>query len=219
MFFTGLWFLTVLFVLTVIGIFLYKRFRGKVFYLGWFITWGIFYVLPDIWVLNQIEYLLPFYVLGIASHKIKWEVINIGISLVSLIVFCICFSNFSFEDSMYMMGSDVFCFPYLYGTMIRLVGGVSGILCSIAFVRFVMMRLCVNISLIPVVGTMTLPIYVLHQKFLVIDKALNYHTSNIVILIFSSLCLLYISIFMYKVLRKNRYAALLLFGEMKNNSL
>ena len=213
--FTGLWFLTVLFILTVIGTVLYRKLKGWSFYLGWLVIWLFFYIMPDVWVLNQIEFLLPFYVLGIIGRNVKWENLNVGISVLALIGFCTCFSIFTFDDTMYAMGSDCFSLNYFYGTSLRLVSGISGILCSLAFISC-LSKLSKNVSKVAAVGAMTLPIYVLHQKFLILNKMVHLHTDNHVLMILIALMLILITIGTYKILHRNKYLALLLFGEAQH---
>lgn len=213
--FTGLWFLTVLFILTVIGIVLYKKLKGLNYYIGWLVVWLFFYIMPDVWVLNQIEFLLPFYVLGIIGRNVKWEKMNVGISVLALIGYCICFSIFTFDDTMYAMGSDCFSLNYIYGTSLRLFSGISGILCSLAFISC-LSKLSNRVSKVAAVGAMTLPIYVLHQKFLIINKVMHLHTDNHVLMILIALMLILITIGTYKILHRNKYLALLFFGEAQH---
>lgn len=213
--FIGLWFLTVLFILTVIGIVLYKKLKGLNYYIGWLVVWLFFYIMPDVWVFNQIEFLLPFYVLGIIGRNVKWEKMNVGISVLALIGYCICFSIYKFDDTMYAMGSDCFSLNYFYGTSLRLFGGISGILCSLAFISC-LSKLSKSVSKVAAVGAMTLPIYVLHQKFLIINKAMHLHTDNHVLMILIALMLILITIGTYKILHRNKYLALLFFGETQH---
>lgn len=213
--FTGLWFLTVLFVLTVIGIVLYKKLKGWSYYIGWLVVWLFFYIMPDVWALNQVEFLLPFYVLGIIGRNVKWEKLNVGISVLALIGYCTCFSMFTFDDTMYAMGSDFFSLNYIYGTSLRLVSGISGILCSLAFINC-LSKLSNRVSKIAAVGAMTLPIYVLHQKFLTSNKMMHLHTDNHVLMILIALMLILLTIGIYKNLHRNKYLALLLFGEAQH---
>ena len=212
--FTGLWFLTVLFILTVIGIVLYKKLKGLDYYIGWLVVWLFFYIMPDVWVLNQIEFLLPFYVLGIIGRNVKWEKMNVGISVLALIGYCICFSIFTFDDTMYAMGSDCFSLNYIYGTSLRLVSGFFGILCSLALISC-LSELSHRVSKVAAVGAMTLPIYVLHQKLLMVNKVMHLHTDSHVLMIVIALMLVLITIGIYKILHRNRYLALLLYGEVQ----
>lgn len=216
--FTGLWFLTTLFILTVIGTLLYKKVDRKYFYIIWFVVWLVFYVLPDVWVFNQIEFLLPFYVLGIVCRNIKFDKLNIFISMIALVVFGICFLNFTFDNTMYAMGRDCFSLNYLYGTLFRIICGASGIICSIALVKFAI-RVFSQLSVLSTVGTMTLPIYVLHQKLLIVNMFLNYYTGSVFVFGLIALMVICITVMVYKLLRKNKYLALFLFGEMQKQSI
>lgn len=212
--FTGLWFLTVLFVLTVIGIVLYKKLKGCGFYIGWLVVWLFFYIMPDVWVLNQIEFLLPFYVFGIIGRNIKWEKLNIGISVIALIGYCACFTLFTFDDTMYSMGSDCFSLIYICKTSLRLASGILGILCSLAFVGCLLKFSC-RVSKVAAVGAMTLPIYVLHQKFLIANEVIHLQTDNYILVVLIAFMLILMTIGIYKILHINKYCALLLFGELQ----
>lgn len=213
--FTGLWFLTVLFVLTVIGIVLYKKLKGYGFYIGWLVVWLFFYVMPDVWVLNQIEFLLPFYVFGIIGRNIKWEKLNIGISVIALIGYCACFTLFTFDDTMYSMGSDCFSLIYICKTSLRLASGIFGILCSLAFVGC-LLKFSSRVSKVAAAGAMTLPIYVLHQKFLIANKVIHLQTDNYILVVLIAFILILMTIGIYKILHINKYCALLLFGESQS---
>lgn len=212
--FTGLWFLTVLFILTVIATLLYKEISRRLFYPGWLVVWLIFYFLPDFWVFDEIEFLLPFYVLGIACRNIKLENMNVVFPLFAVMAFCICFSMFTYDNTMYAMGNDCCTIKYLHDTLLRLVCGVSGIVFSLAIISLAM-KIIVKSLILSTVGTMTLPIYVLHQKLLSVNKALNFYTGNVAYLCIIAMLTVFITVIIYNFLRKNRYVALLLFGEVR----
>lgn len=62
---------------------------------------------------------------------------------------------------------------------------------------------------------MTLPVYALHQKPLIINKFFEYSTGSIVLWILLSFFLIGFSVIIYKILSKNIYLSLYLFGENK----
>lgn len=212
--FTGLWFLVVLFVLTMTGKFLFDKFDGIKYYLAWCVIWCLFYVLPDVWVFNEIKYLLPFFVGGIFCRKInlqkrKW----IG-TTISLCAFVVCLHFFSFDKTMYNMGDNIFSWKYIEDTFLRFVCGWFGILLSLYMIEMLQRKL-ENIGWVAKVGMMTLPIYVLHQKIIIINRLLKIQTDNILIEIVIAIVVTVLTIAMYKILHKNKVLALTLFGESK----
>lgn len=90
--FTGLWFLTVLFILTVVGTIIYKYCKGHFFYIGWLAFWGILYVLPDVWISNQVEFLCPFYIMGIATRNVQWWNIKWLVAFIALGIYILFYA-------------------------------------------------------------------------------------------------------------------------------
>lgn len=213
--FTGLWFLTTLFVLTLVGALLYCRFKTSLrFYFSWLVVWGILYLLPDLWIFNQMEFLCPFYVMGIAVRNINLYRLRKVWMIFAVLLFALCYSIYSFDSSMYSMGSDCLSQQYLWNTCLRITGGASGIVVSVYLAKL-LARMPFGMKLLANVGMMTLPIYVLHQKFLLTNVFLKYTTGNIFFCVFVSILLMTITIYTYKFLRRNKYIALFLFGEDK----
>lgn len=213
--FTGLWFLTTLFVLTVIGSLIYHLFKtSSCFYLSWLAIWAILYLLPDVWIFNQLEFLCPFYVMGIAARNIDLQKLRAVWLIFAVLLFGLCYSRYSFDCSMYSMGWDCLSKEYLYNTCLRIAGGISGIIVSVYLAKL-LARMPLGMKMLANVGMMTLPIYVLHQKFLLANVLLKYTTGNVFICTIVSVLLMAITIYAYKILRKNKYIALFLFGETK----
>lgn len=118
---------------------------------------------------------------------------------------------YTFDCSVYKMDGATFTADYTWKTIVRIVSGVSGIVCSV--------YLCVWLYKVrtlrrPVIyiGTLTLPIYALHQKFLMPATLLDYKTDNILLVFVVSIAVIILSVMTYKLLR-NRYIRLFFFGE------
>ncbi len=213
--FTGLWFLTTLFVLTVIGALIYRRFKTTAcFYLSWAVVWVILYLLPNVWICNQLEYLCPFYVMGIAARNVDLYNIRKAGLVVAVLLFALCLSAYSFDCSMYTMGSDCLTPQYLWKTGLRIVGGMSGIAVSL-YVAKGLARIPSKTHLMASVGMLTLPIYALHQKFLLVNAFLKYKTDNLLFFAVVSVLIMAVTVLAYKILHRNKYIALFLFGENK----
>ena len=212
----GLWFLTVLFVLTVIGATIHKCCKESFvkYYIVWGLVWTIFYFLPDFWVFNQIEFLMPFYVLGIAFRNVDFSKIRVLPVLIAAVVFVVCLAHFNFDATVYNMSSDCLSQQYLKYTGLRLAGGVSGIVVSLYICKWINKIPAPALRFLAHIGTITLPIYVLHQKFLLINIfILKFTIENTLCLMLITGALLILTILTYNILRKNKYVALFLFGE------
>lgn len=217
--FTGLWFLTTLFVLYFIAAVLQRYIKSKYRIIAWLMIYIVLYFLPDIWVFNNLEFLCPFFVIGMKTSSLKWEKTNIWMFLGALIVFICCFQYYDFSYSLYAMGDDCLNTDYLNKTILRLMSGMSGCIISLYLIKIVSsIKVPKLISCIATLGTLTLPIYVLHQKFLTPFRFISLGQCNIAILILITIADVLISIWVYKLLRKNKYVALLLFGERSRNN-
>ena len=211
---TTLWFLSVLFILSAIGAILKKYLKGAAVYWGWLVVWGLLYFSPTFILHNGLEYLCPFFVLGMAGSRIDWSKLDGRIAAVALVVFCVVLHYFTWDMSMYRMDAVGGGQTHLLYTLMRLAGGLSGILVSLYFVRIVM-YLKPLVKVLSLIGTMTLPIYVLHQKFLFPNMFLKWQTNNVLIQLAVTALIVALSIGCYKILRRNRYLAFWLFGERR----
>lgn len=211
--FTGLWFLTVLFIISIIGCLFRKVLKSRM-YLGWFLFLIVLYFLPNIWLSHEILFLTPFFVTSIALSRYNWSQIPTWLSLFSILGFIFLFLNFDFSMTMYMMDDYVMSWNHLYVFLYRFLIGVAGCMTSFLVCRTVMrQRILANV--LAYVGCLTLPIYALHQKFLEWNIFTKYSVSNYVLLLIITALVLSMSIFAYKLLRKNNLFALMLFGEKK----
>lgn len=119
---------------------------------------------------------------------------------------------YTFEHSMYRMSDNIFTIDYHLSAFIRFIAGLSGSICAIWLASY--LQKIKNIAiLIAKIGLITLPIYVLHQKFLIINKILHINTNNLIILICFTAIDILLSVIIYKFLNKNKTLSLLLFGK------
>lgn len=115
---------------------------------------------------------------------------------------------------MYNMGDNIFSKQYIEDTLLRLACGWSGIALSLYMVR-ALLGWFKNINWIAKVGMMTLPIYVLHQKIIMANRILKIQTDNIMTEAIIAIVVMTLTINIYKVLHKNKFIAIALFGENK----
>lgn len=173
---------------------------------------SLFILPPPYWIINELKYLIPYFILSIYFKKYDWQKCPLWLFVISLTLFVLLLNIFTFDYSLYRMTDEMLTIKYTYMSIIRFLSGISGIICSL--------YICKWINKIPYIsnyyvyiGTLTLPIYVLHQKFLMIERIVHYKTENILMIIASSLIIIELSIITYRLLKKNKYIQLFLFGE------
>lgn len=219
--FTGLWFLVVLFILSVLGCLFRKCLKNKM-YLGWIIFLLIFYLIPEGWMVHELKYLAPFFVGAMYLRKYQWDKISTIVTISFTFLFFILFHYFEFSHTMYQMTDDSFSFTFFMQYIYRTLIGISGIIISILFCKCIVSIIFFTNGLV-CLGKISLPIYVLHQKFLFWNDAVKLHIDNITGIFCISLVLIILSIFSYKILIRNSILALLLFGKndlkIRNNNL
>lgn len=209
--FTGMWYLTVLCVLNIMGSLLYHIYRNNILWL-WLIAMCIIYFLPSFGVINYIKYLTPFFVGGYCCRRYNIVKIPLWLFAICLISFIyLLYTTYTFEYSVYAMKSNVLSIEYLYMTAIRFISGFTG---SIMALYFCNRLLAFNqiTRLLAKIGTVTLPIYVVHQKFLIPTKLFDYSTTNIFIWILVAMFILFASLMVNKWI-SNNFLRLLFFGE------
>lgn len=213
--FTGMWFLTALYVLTVLGSIIHKCFKGGIcYYVMWFAIYLIICLLPNVWVVNNVEFLLPFYVVGIMTRKIMWNHLPLWLVVIGVCVFSISFLHYDFDCSMYAMDGIGFGVDYVLLTLFRFTCGISGIIVSIMIVK-VAVKFSLIKNVIAMLGTVTLPIYVMHQKILMINNFITIRSDLVLFHVIVAICLSFITIKLYVFLRRPKIIALLFFGENK----
>lgn len=212
LFFTGLWFLNVLFFLSVVGC-LFRKFLRNKMYLGWILLMGVLYFCPGVCLVNEIKYLSPFFVGAIALRRLNWENIPIWMTVISVICFCILFTKFDFSMSMYRMSDETLTYNYLYETVFRLLIGAFGCIVALSICIFIPSAGYLGKGLM-YIGVMTLPIYVLHQEMLMWNIIVGIQICHIVPILFITILIVLLSIMVYKIMKKSLIVALLLFGEI-----
>lgn len=209
--FTGMWFLTALFILSVIGIFLY-RFVRNYFFLAWASVYSILYFTSPLWMVNEVKFLLPFFVAGIFFSKYDWKHVPLWLFSLSSILFMITIYVYDWSFTLYTMNeSPILTWTYFYKTLVRVIGGTSGIICILYVCKYIGEIRYLN-SFLMYLGGITLPIYVLHQNFIDIMKIFKYETKNVVIIFMVSIIIIVLSIILCKMI-KCRLLKICLFGE------
>ena len=211
--FTGMWFLTALFLISIIGIFI-QNYYSKYKYWAWSIVYIVINFLPSYATFNQLKYLIPYFVLAMYFSKCDWKQCPLWLFGISLYIFILLLNIYTFDYSLYKMGGqNVLSFEYYWKSLIRFLSGMAGIICSLYICKWIYQLKKMNYWLI-YIGTLTLPIYVLHQYFLFIQKISTYQNSSIIFNLLLSIIIILLSIFSYKIL-SNRYIRIFFFGENK----
>ncbi len=209
--FTGMWFLTALFILSVIGAILYNYIRAY-FFLAWWLIFGIIYFINHVWMINEIKFLLPFFVMAIFFRDIQRQQPPLWLFLISTILYIGFIKIYDWEFTLYSMEkNNTVSWKYFYINCIRIIGGWSGIICIIYLCKLISQVAVLN-NILSYIGKMTLPIYVIHQNFLLIPKFLHYKTDNWIIIFTTTIVILTLSIIAYKII-KGKTLRKYLFGE------
>lgn len=207
--FTGAWFLTLLFILNVIGVFIEHFFSGFSIKIWWCIYCCI-YVLPTFPMSNELKFLTPFFIIGILWKKYNVIKLSNKIAIVALVVFVLCFHKYNFDYSLYMMDDNILDINYHIKNVIRFLSGISGIVCICYLCKYIPQYMSKPLLYI---GAITLPIYVLHQKLLMPIQIFNYRSDNILMVIVVTVACILLSILCYKLLSSFKYLRLFCFGE------
>lgn len=169
----GMWFLTVLFVLSVVGAVIYKV-APDYHVLFWCVTYIAVYFVPcGIFLGNELKFLMPFFVLGVFSSHIQWERMSPWLGAISLVIFAWCSIYYRFDDSYYEMGGSTLNLSFLSESIFRFICGLSGAFVIIWICQFLQRMSLLNSWLLRI-GVVTLPIYVLHQKFLLPLRVIHF---------------------------------------------
>ena len=209
--FSGLWFLTVLFILSVIGATIHHYFTENRLTV-WMLLFAVFYMAPDYWMVNELKFLMPFFVMAIYVKKHEIERLPVWIYITGTLLFLCMFNIYTFEDSLYKIEYKPFTLDYHIKSLIRYTSGFSGIICSLLICRLLCKYTFVS-GLLSYIGMVTLPIYALHQKFLLPNKVIGYQSENVLVTIIAAAIVIALSISLYNILRKNKLIRILLFGE------
>ena len=212
--FTGMWFLTVLFIFNVIGA-LIEKWASSKRYIAWLFLFLLLYFSPSFWMRNRLLFLLPFFVGSFELGKYKWKSCPLWLGVISLSLFVIVlFRFYSFDVSLYRMTADVLSEKYHFHSLIRYTLGFTGCISSIFICKYLFILPGLS-KIIIGIGKKTLPIYVLHQFILLPNLYIFYSTNNYILIFIFSVLLVFISIIIYSILQKQRYLKLYLFGETK----
>lgn len=208
--FTGMWYLTLLFLLQVVGVII-EQFASKFKYIVWLLFYVIVYMAPVFWMGHELKFLTPYFILAIAQRKYDWAKCPLWVGILSLVIFVAIMQFYTFEHSLYRMTDDVFTIRYHLFALIRFIAGLSGSVFVLWLTTYIQ-RIRHLVRPLISIGMTTLPIYVLHQKFLMINKVFCMETTNVIVLLLLAIMDVLFSVMLYKILKKNKYLNLLLFG-------
>lgn len=209
--FTGLWFLSTLFILSVIGCFLRKILKNYMYW-GWIIITIVLYFIPNIYLSHELKYLTPFFVGAIALSRYNWEEISNKVLLLSVVPFFILLSQFTFPMSLYEMQDDFFTINHLYIYLYRMFIGVLGCLFSMFVCKLIRGNICLG-KCAMFLGTISLPIYAIHQKFLDWNLFVHISVANMFLIVSITFIVIVLSIITYRLIGRNKIISLFLFGE------
>ncbi len=204
----GLWFLTLLFVILVIGKLIAMTNINMVHAFSVLVI--IAYFLPDkVLMANQLRCLLPFFVLGMIMKIMSIRKVPSWLSLLAFVVFVFGGQFYRFEHSMYFFSRDNenYLLVYIY----RVVIGLSGIIST--FTLCVYLTNFKNVSkFLSLIGQTTLPIYAIHVFFFSVFVHLHIHIDNTILILAFSVLLLIISYFIYVFTNSQKYISLFFYG-------
>lgn len=204
----GLWFLSILFVISCLCRLFYNNKHNMYIYA--FVAF-LFVILPDsVFMVHQLRYLFPYFVLGIAMKRMAIERFPLWQSLVAFIVFVLCAVFYKMDYSMYFLSrEDSF---YWQISAFRFISGIVGIIAVFGLCR-VLVKNDFLLTSISKLGGVTLPVYFIHVGIFSLYARMHLQTDNMAIIIAISVLVTYISIFIYRLLQKNKYLTLAMFGE------
>lgn len=212
--FTGMWFLSVLFILSVIGSMIHRY--SKCEYAVWIAVYIAMLLYGSNWLGNELICMTPFFLFGslLGKYNYDWN-IPWYIALLALGVFIYCYCCFEWKDTMYAMTNNIFSLVWWKSYMLRILSGMSGSV----FVIY----LCLWISklkkslyyLLSYIGVLSLPIYVLHQKFFMYNRFIDLPDFPIWLSFLSFVLVLFLTIGSYLILKKYKILRIIMFGEYK----
>lgn len=153
----GLWFLSVLFVISC----LCRLFISCKYYMYIYLFAALLFVtLPDsVFMAHQLRYLFPYFVLGIVMKRLSIERFPLWQSLMAFILFVLCAVFYKMDYSMYFLSRDDS--HYWQISAFRFIAGIAGIITMFGFYRMLSKNNFLTAMLIQLGGE-TLPIYFIH---------------------------------------------------------
>ncbi len=213
---TGMWFSTVLFILCMIGALINNIYKSRI-YMLWGIAYLVIYILPcGVFMSNELKFLTPFFILGILARNKGWVEISYKIGIICILIFVLCSCYYSFSDSYYQMSGNPLTKKFFISTLFRTLCGILGIISSVYLSRYIFKIEFVKKYFIRI-GMLSLPIYVLHQKFLMPARSASLVSFSsfdcFIIPLIISLLIIESSLLLYKLI-KSPILKLYMFGEI-----
>ncbi len=216
--YSSLWYLSTIFGLILIGIVVHSLVRrylgGGGYIIGWSLAFAVLYFMPYFkgGNIQHLEFLCPFFALGVLTRHFSYARLKGWVALCAAAVYLVAYHFFSFDVSLYKMSSALSAAEHLYGTLIRLAGGVSGSLLAMYLIQVLMRFGKAHLAWLATLGTLTLPIYAMHQWFFKLNKVFSIASSNLFVLLLGTAVVTSLTLVAYKLLAKNRYLGFFLFG-------
>lgn len=127
----GLWFLSVLFVISCLCRLFYNCKYYMYIYL--FVAF-LFVTLPDsVFMAHQLRYLFPYFVLGIVMKRLSIERFPLVAIMMAFILFVLCAVFYKIDYSMYFLSRDDS--HYWQISAFRFIAGIAGIITMFGFYR------------------------------------------------------------------------------------
>ena len=152
--------------------------------------------------------------LGIVMKCLSIERFPLVAIMVAFILFVLCVVFYKMDYSMYFLSRDDS--HYWQISAFRFIAGIAGIITMFGFYRVLSKSNFLTAMLIQLGGE-TLPIYFIHVGIFSLYARMHLETDNMIIIVAASVLITCVSILIYRLLRKNKYFALVMFGESSQN--
>lgn len=205
------WYLSVLFVLSV-TIALVENFGGKYKSFLYIISVVGFYILPNVWYTANCKWLMPFFLLAIVLSQLDWYIVKWQMAVVSAYVFAVCWYQFFQNPALLKVGTDIGSWVFHTDVVIRTLAGISGCILMI-YLSKLLFRLDIMHKQISYLGSISLPIYVIHVQICDVNRILHIAVNNYIALLFIAIVMTAFSVGFYIMYCKSSKMRLLLFGE------
>lgn len=205
------WFLSVLFILSVI-VAVVEKFGGHYKSILYFVSTVIIYLLPNIWYTAYCKWLMPYFLLAIVLSRFDWHNTNWQLTVVAAYVFGVSWHLFSDNPALLKVGTNIGSWVFHTDVITRTLAGIAGCIVTIYLCKL-LFKLKATYESICYLGSISLPIYVIHVQICEVNDILHFATSNIMILMVVTIAMIAIPILTYRFCRRSRVLMLVLFGE------
>ena len=207
------WFLSVLFIFSILAAVIY-RYARKCPNFCWGVLILAFYAIPSIWYIGNCKWLLPFFVIAIQFSYYDWSDVKLSLLTPSVYVFAVCYIMFVKDHSLVSVKDFECTLPYHLNIIVRTLAGTAGSVLAICMAKIVYRCGCNKLcKYIEKLGSMSLPIYVVHTQICDLNQVIDFRFGSIFIVFFIAVLLILISICFYNICSCCSHLKLFLFGE------